>query len=118
MQETLPLPMARRWALHRAKALPRSFFEIQRFTRAGGAILRPIVFDKCEIASTYSGSANTKMLLALLGCSSGDSRFSPELTNELPVLTATYCFPATEYVIGYPVTGEPRFTSHSTLPVF
>ena len=29
------------------------------------------------------------MLLALLGCSSGASVFSPELTSELPVLTAS-----------------------------
>jgi hypothetical protein len=33
------------------------------------------------------------MLLALLGCSSGASVFSPELTSELPVLTATYSLP-------------------------
>jgi Ankyrin repeats (many copies) len=42
------------------------------------------------------GRAKTKILLALLGCSSGASVFSPELTSELPVLTATYCFPLTE----------------------
>lgn len=46
------------------------------------------------------GRANTKMLLALLGCSSGASVLSPELTSELPVLTATYCLPFTAYVIG------------------
>jgi hypothetical protein len=42
-----------------------------------------------------SGSAKTKVLLALLGCSSGASVFSPELTSELPVLTAMYCLPPT-----------------------
>jgi hypothetical protein len=41
-----------------------------------------------------SGSAKTKMLLALLGCSSGASVFSPEL-SELPVLAAMYYLPPT-----------------------
>ena len=42
-----------------------------------------------------SGSAKTKMLLAWLGCSSGASLFSPELTSEWPVLIAMYCLPPT-----------------------
>ena len=35
------------------------------------------------------------MLLALLGCSSGASVFSPELTSEWPVLIAMYCLSKT-----------------------
>jgi hypothetical protein len=35
------------------------------------------------------------MLLALLGCYSGASVLSPELTSELPMLTATYSLPFT-----------------------
>lgn len=42
-----------------------------------------------------SGSAKTKVLLALLECSSGASMFSPELTSEWPVLIAMYCLPPT-----------------------
>ena len=53
----------------------------------------------------------------VLGVSSGVSRFAPIAVNDEPVLTATYCLPATAKVIGYPEIGEPRFTSHSTLPV-
>ena len=41
------------------------------------------------------GSANTKMLFPELGCSSGVSRPSAAEVIELPVLTATYCFPST-----------------------
>jgi len=48
----------------------------------------------------HSPNANTKRLLAALGFKSGASRFNPPLASELPVLTATYCFPATEYVTG------------------
>ena len=33
------------------------------------------------------------------------------------MLTATYCRPSTANVIGNPVIGEPRLTSHSTSPV-
>ena len=42
-----------------------------------------------------SGSAKTKMLLAWLGCSSGASLFSPELTSEWPVLIVVYGLPPT-----------------------
>jgi hypothetical protein len=58
-----------------------------------------IAHFKCKSAedadTSYSGSANTKMLLALLGRSSGARVLSPELTSELPVLTAMYCLPFT-----------------------
>ena len=35
----------------------------------------------------------------------------------VPVLTATYCVPSTAYVIGKPVTPEPRLISQRTSPV-
>src|SRR6185503_15908661 len=38
-------------------------------------------------------------------------------TSDVPVVTATYCLPLTANVTGYPLTGAPRLTSQSTLPV-
>jgi hypothetical protein len=57
-----------------------------------------------------SGSAKTKMLLALLGCSSGASVFSPELTSEWPVLTAYRRRPAVARGLrGKTVTWRPAW---------
>src|SRR4026207_2408069 len=63
------------------------------------------------------GRANTRTLAALLGFSSGATRLSDPATSDGPVVTATYCLPSTANVTGNPLTGEPRFTSHSTLPL-
>ena len=63
------------------------------------------------------GSANTKTFAALPGFSSEVSASAEFATSEVPVVTATYCFPPTANEIGYPLTGEPRFVSHRTLPV-
>ena len=53
----------------------------------------------------------------MLGRNSGVSGAKYTRVRELPVLTATYCRPSTANVIGNPVIGEPRFTSHNTSPV-
>jgi hypothetical protein len=64
-----------------------------------------------------SGSAKTKVLLALLGCSSGASVFSPELTTELPALTAMVLPAADGVEDGITGDGEPRLVSQSTGPL-
>ena len=69
--------------------------------RCSPAIFRPagpppsIPSKPSRPSNQFSGSANTTILLALLGFRSGARRLSPELTSELPVLTATYCLPRT-----------------------
>ena len=54
--------------------------------------------------SPQFGKANTKMLLPVLGRSSGVKAKRRLVVSAVPVLTATYCRPLTAYVIGKPVT--------------
>ena len=44
---------------------------------------------------TY-GTANAKSVLAVEGACSAPRRLTPELTSDVPVLTATYCRPLAE----------------------
>src|SRR5437868_6789602 len=61
--------------------------------------------------------AKTNTAAALPGFNSGATRSAELATSDGPVVTATYCFPPTVNVMGYPLTGDPRFISQSTLPV-
>src|SRR5262245_53793467 len=63
------------------------------------------------------GNANTNTFAALPGFSSDVMRLSDPATSDGPVVTATYCLPLIANVTGKPLTGEPRLTSHSTLPL-
>ncbi len=42
---------------------------------------------------------------------------SANVNRQLPALTATYCLPPTEYVIGLEMTAAPRDVFHSSAPV-
>src|SRR6267378_4419874 len=71
----------------------------QRSFNAGFLCVFVPLVSLCLRLWIYS-NAKTKTLLELLGFNSGVRRISPVLTSEFPTLTATYCFPPTEYVIG------------------
>src|SRR3954462_14670216 len=67
--------------------------------------------------TSRSGNANTYIRGFRSLLISGVMPAAALPTSDVPVLTATYCFPFTEYAIGYPLIESGSVVCHSTLPV-